>query len=160
MKETAYKFNYYQSDLNENKYTIKDYSSYYYGNVRNIIQDNFNLFEFIEISDNERLENICYNMYNSEDYSDLLVMINEANFLWMIPYDIDIQLSIAESYKAYLTKSLNNSGDEDKKEFIEEYSKNKSFKENSQKRKIIVPKAESIQDVESLLSEYRKGNQT
>jgi hypothetical protein len=85
-------------------------------------------------------------------------MINESNFLWMIPYDIDIQSQVAQSYYNYLTLSINNIKDPEKDLFISEYSEDRASTENSEKRTILVPKSGYINKVESLLESYRGEN--
>jgi len=157
MKNTAFTYENRESTLGESRevFRTKDYFSQYYGGIDELVKANFNFFEYVNIDNNNRLEIISYDRYGSENYADLIVMINQANFLWMIPYDSDIQISIGDAYSSYLTLELNSAKDADKDVFIQNYGVERSQNENSQKRKIIVPKTQNIQDVVGLIDNFR-----
>jgi hypothetical protein len=159
MEFTAFEYKDRISILDQSLYSNRDYFSYLYDEIGQFVKDNFKYFEHIEIDDNDRLEVISYNRYESENYADLIVMINQANFMWMLPYDGDIQLSIGESYSNYLTMEINNTNNESKEEFIKEYGITRAQQENSEKRLILVPRIENLQTVVSLLEKYRSQNE-
>ena len=64
------------------------------------------------LQDNEKIEGVSYNLYGSTDYWDILVLINEIDPLFDMPYDFDIITNMATSNvdnyssKVYATKDL------------------------------------------------------
>ncbi len=156
MENKAFIFEERESQLNANTFQTRDYFSYYYGGIEDLVRENFNFFEFIKMNNDDKLEIIAYDRYGSENYADVIVMINKANFIWMIPYNSDIVISIADTYNDYLTLSINNSNDKNKAAFIDTYSERKAQIENDEKITILVPKIANIQDVISLIDGLRE----
>jgi len=156
MVNTAFLYDYRDVEVNKIKYKIKDYFSYDYGDIADLVRENFSYFEYIKINNNDRLEILSYDRYGTENYADLLVMINAANFSWMLPYDKDIQISIADAYAGYLTIEINGTGNPDKDSFIQTASTERASRENSEKQQILVPKKQNVQDVINLIASYKK----
>ena len=56
------------------------------------------------ITDNDNIERIAYDLYGTTDYWDILVMLNQRNPLFDMPYNYD---KIEESTKSYTNTYLN-----------------------------------------------------
>ncbi|MCD6370817.1 MAG: hypothetical protein J7L63_04940 [Thermoplasmata archaeon] len=156
MNNKAFIYEDRDSELSGEIYQTKDYFSAYYDGIEDLVRENFSFFEFIKINNDDKLEIIAYDRYGSENYADVIVMINKANFIWMLPYDNDIISSVADALFSYMTIRLNNDNQNDKAEFIRRYAEDRTQKENSEKNRILVPKVSNIQDVISMIDGLRK----
>jgi len=80
-----------------NKFTSEDYTSKKISNIRNMKELNdTNWIEYIELYDNQTVEQISYILYKSPDYWDLLLIINNKDPLFDMSYNFDILEKISE----------------------------------------------------------------
>lgn len=55
----------------------------------NIIRDISDMIDVYQITDNDKIERISYELYGTTDYWDVLLLINERDPLFDMPYDYD-----------------------------------------------------------------------
>lgn len=80
--------NYYSKKINLFDYFL-EYSDY---------------IEMYEIVDNDKIERISYELYGSANYWDILILLNDRNPLFHMPYDFDyLESTINELVEQYST---------------------------------------------------------
>ncbi len=89
MKSTVYKFDYKEGLLDNKIMYVRDYFQYYTTGVESVVQDVPQYFQMTERYDAERPEQIMFNIYNDADLADTFVAINNQNYLWSTPFDLD-----------------------------------------------------------------------
>ena len=155
MFNTVYNYN---SREYEN-FEFQDYTSIYFGDLEKTIKDYPQYFEFIEVSDDDKIENISYQRYGSENYADLILACNTENFLWSTPYNQDVMLDYLDSIMNMINVSLNIEvkSDDISQDYLDlkESIHNNIENENSQKRKFRVPKVEYISNVINIINNYK-----
>ena len=101
------KYEDYNSPVYKNYKDIKDYQvrDYTSLDLRFIIEnkelseflnDRDNVF-FVNIDNNSLLEEISYRYYNNENYWDIILLINNLDPLFSLPFDFDLIYNLAES---------------------------------------------------------------
>lgn len=79
--------------LNYTKIEVDDFivSDYFSKkiSIRDFLSTHPDLFSAYRVMDDEKLENISYKLYGTTDYWDLLLMINDMNPLFDMPYNSD-----------------------------------------------------------------------
>lgn len=138
-------------------YEVADYTSRFYGSISKFFRQYSNYFEVYKLEDDEKLENVSYKLFNTTDYADLILAINEDTFLWNVPYNQDIN---AEQTKL-LAKVLLNSADlvnmnTLEKDRVSEMAKDSIDRLNEYKRTILVPKNEYLSTIIGLVEKYRE----
>ena len=118
LKNTVSDFDYFEN-LDDSKY--EDYNSPVYKNYKDIkdyqvrdytsldlrfiienkelsefLNDRDNVF-FVNIDNNSLLEEISYRYYNNENYWDIILLINNLDPLFSLPFDFDLIYNLAES---------------------------------------------------------------
>lgn len=155
------KYEDYNSPVYKNYKDIKDYQvrDYTSLDLRFIIEnkelseflnDRDNVF-FVNIDNNSLLEEISYRYYNNENYWDIILLINNLDPLFSLPFDFDLIYNLAESitdnyfsrdkYDPYSGKYT----DETKNRLFN-ILKEKLNKENEINRSIKLIRQERIQD--------------
>jgi len=95
MESTIYKFDYRPGVIDMKTYQVRDYFQVYHTGVENIILEKPELFSMTNRFDQQRPEQIMYNMFGDENLADLFVALNNQNYLWSTPYGVnDIQTAI------------------------------------------------------------------
>ncbi|MCD6435187.1 MAG: hypothetical protein J7L15_02180 [Clostridiales bacterium] len=89
MKSTIYKFDYKTGLLDNKLFLVRDYFQYYTTGVEQIIRQSPSAFGITQRNNNERPEQIMYDMFKDENQSDTFVAINNQNYLWATPFDLD-----------------------------------------------------------------------
>jgi len=84
MKNTILKYT--QDEVDD--FIVSDYFSKKI-NIRDFIISHPNLFSSYKVMDDEKLENISYQLYGTTDYWDLLLILNDINPLIDMPYNSD-----------------------------------------------------------------------
>ena len=117
LKNTVSDFDYFEN-LDDSKY--EDYNSPVYKNYKDIkdyqvrdytsldlrfiienkelsefLNDRDNVF-FVNIDNNSLLEEISYRYYNNENYWDIILLINNLDPLFSLPFDFDLIYNLAE----------------------------------------------------------------
>jgi hypothetical protein len=136
---------------------VPDYTSYYFSNLKSYLGNYDNYFTIVSVPENEKIENIAYRLYGSENYADLILAINDENFLWSPPYDQDVINHVSESVLFEFSNQLNLEDFNESlsylefKQTIEEYIDNN----NSKKKYFKVPRKENLTDVITLINNYK-----
>jgi hypothetical protein len=154
MRNSIYQF----YDIKRDQKVVKDFTSVYFSNLFNILEQYDDYFMIIELGENDRLENVSYQLYGSENYADLILACNDENFIWSSPYDQDIILLLTENILDEFREEMN----------IDNFDNNPSyraFKEqvhlilddrNSKRKKFKVPKPENLGEVLNIIDNYIK----
>lgn len=137
-------------------YEVRDFTSFYYGKISTFLKQYSSYFDVYTLSDDEKLENVSYKLYETPDYADLILAINEDVFLWNIPYNDDIN----KEREIILTKVLSNSLDlvgveEYRKVYTEQLAREMIEDSDRYKREILVPKNEFLSVVVGLVEKYK-----
>jgi ribosome-interacting GTPase 1 len=137
---------------------VPDYTSYWFTNLKDYLENYDNYFTIVSIPENEKIENLAYKLFGSENYADLILAINDENFLWSSPYNQDVLNKMSDAVLLEFLNQLNldsfneNLSYLDFKQKIEESIDNT----NSQKKYFKVPKPENLSDVISLINNYKQ----
>jgi len=153
MQNTVYTYD----TLTSSDYEVADFTSRYYGNISKFLRQYSNYFTVYKLEDDEKIENVSYNLFNTTDYADLILAINEDTFLWNVPYNQDINAEQSE----LLAKIMLNSSDiinmnMYEKNAIMQIAQGSIDRLNEYKRNILVPKNEFISTVIGLVERYRQ----
>lgn len=151
MTNAVYKY----SQLETNLKTHRDYTSVYYGGLFELLQNYKSYFMNYSVADDEKIENISYALYGSENYADVILLVNNEVFLWGLPYNSDVLYEQTETMEKFLRNQLNMSSESVDFEDIMEQYKLELESTNSIKRTFRVPKPESMNDVLRIINKYR-----
>jgi len=83
-----------------------DYFQYYTTGIENIVVDPDNEFMFFKTKryESERSDVLAYDFYDEENFADVLVAINNDNFLWDAPMNFDTELAVINAKVNYIKK--------------------------------------------------------
>jgi len=139
------------------KLTITDYWQWYTTGIESLINDQE--FVMTQRYDNERSEILAYNFYENEAVADLLVLINNDNFLWDAPADFDLLWDITDNKMKYLEDQNKIAFNEDQKNYWREKMEAKVSSTNSIQSKIVIPDRSYLQRVIRNVNEYLEGRE-
>jgi hypothetical protein len=149
---------YYNNRIDfENRYNVQDFTSIYFGNLSNELNKYPDYFIIIDINNDEKMENLSYQLYGSENYADLILACNSENFLWGVPYNQDTILDLNDSFLKNFKYELNIDEEDEGFEAYIKYKEallNDLDTTNSKKRKYRVPKKENLADVVNIINNY------
>jgi len=152
MKNTVYTYDLFD----RSDYRVVDYTSRYYGSISKFFKQYNNYFTVYILEDDEKLEDVSYRLYDTTDYADLILAINEDVFLWNVPYNQDINLEQSNILSKSIMNGVDTIGIDDKKRnIISEIAKDNIERLNELKRNILVPKNEYLSTVLGLVERYR-----
>ena len=89
MKSTTYKFDLKTGLLDQKIYYVRDYFQSYTTGVEKIVQQNPGHFAVTSRENAERPESIMYQMFGQPDEADMFLAINNQNYLWATPFNLD-----------------------------------------------------------------------
>ena len=89
MKSTTYKFELKSALLDQQPYYVRDYFESYTTGVENIVHTNPEHFAVTSRENAERPESIMYQMFDQADEADMFIAINNQNYLWATPFNLD-----------------------------------------------------------------------
>jgi hypothetical protein len=137
---------------------IPDYTSYWFSDLKTYLENYDNYFLIISLAENEKMENVAYKLYGSENYADLILAINDENFLWSSPYDQDVLNQLNDSILFEFSNQLNLDSFNEGLSYIDFKNKIEEAIDdnNSQKKYFKVPKPENLSDVISLINNYKQ----
>ena len=94
----------YDSMTSDN-YIHADYTSRDFTKLHSIITKwDQSIFEWYKVNDNDKMERISHQLYGTTDYWDILVLINDLDALFGMPYAYDIlDASSVETVNKYIT---------------------------------------------------------
>jgi len=117
MDSKTYKFDYKTGLLDGKIFGVRDYFQYYTTGVENLVPEFNEAFRYTNRNANERPEQIMYSMFKDEDLSDLFLAVNNQNYLWAVPFDLDgfqDAVELRMSYLRFLMKDRMNEPAEQK----------------------------------------------
>jgi len=119
-------------------------------------EENDQLFTLIEVEMNDRLDNVAYQLFGSENFADILLAVNDENFLWGTPFDQEIVLTQTENFVRIFHEQMKID------EQTVDYAAFKDnlyqlFDERNSKKKIWkVPRQENLGEVINLVENYKR----
>jgi len=132
--------------------TVADYWQWYTTGIEKIVNDQD--FIITDRYNNERSDILAYNFYENESLADLLILINNDNFIWDTPGDYDLLWDITDNKMNYL-RNLN------KVDFTQEeiiYWREKMEKKTEEvhqiQSNIVIPKRGSLQKIIRTINNY------
>jgi hypothetical protein len=145
----------------ENK-IVRDYTGYYFNELENFLKAYDDYFEIIDVDENTKIEKLSYDLYGDENYADLILAVNNENFLWSSPYDQDVILNTSESILRKFANELNLETFDETESYRDFADKVKEEIENqnSHKKYFKVPKKDKLMDVLSLISTYKNNHKS
>jgi len=94
MRNTLLKYD----KISSKKFVAEDYTSKKFRKILEVPELSDSMYiDYIELIDNQTIEQISYILYGTPDYWDLLVLINDRDPLFDMSYEFDIQEEIAEA---------------------------------------------------------------
>jgi len=142
-------------------FKFRDFTSIYFGNIINELNKYPHYFEFVDVTEDEKIENIAYQLYGNEDYSDLILLCNNENFLWCFPYNQDVLMNQLDSIIRNLKIELNvTENPQQIQDFLnlKDEIYDRLDESNSKKRRMRIPKPENLGDVLSIVHQYKTYN--
>lgn len=90
-------------DFEIGNFKIKNYNSFMLSEIRNYLDSlDDNYYTYIKITDNVLIEKVIFDYYDTENYYDLILFINNREMLYDMPYSYDIILNnIDKDINAY-----------------------------------------------------------
>jgi len=139
---------------------VRDFSSVYFNNLQTELEKYSYYFTIINITEDERIENVAYQLYGDENLSDLLLAINDENFIWSSPLNQDILMDQTDMLLTEFGKNLNIDTWDGNVNYQEFASKIEEFidESNSKRKKFKVPKLEYLSDVLNIVNGYKLKN--
>lgn len=136
---------------------VTDYTSVYYGKMKEIFKNYPDFFMSYEATTDDKVENIAYKLYGSENYADVILAVNSSVFIWSASYNNDVLEEKNTSLLSLLKLELNVTEGE-KIETLYANISEKSDSSNSSKKIITVPKPDKLNSLLSLINTYRNKN--
>lgn len=93
----------YDETLESEDFKVKDYTSKDLNKIRNIDEIKY-LTQDIEIQDDQTIESKAWEFYENSSYWDILILLNNRECLFEMPFSYDIIVKITER----LTEKLKN----------------------------------------------------
>jgi hypothetical protein len=139
---------------------VRDFTSVYFNNLQTELEKYSYYFTIINITEDERIENVAYQLYGDENLSDLLLAINDENFIWSSPLSQDILMDQTDMLLTEFGKNLNIDTWDGNVNYQDFASKIEEFidESNSRRKKFKVPKLEYLSDVLNIVNGYKLKN--
>ena len=134
--------------------TISDYFQWYLSGIEDIINDNPNSFVMTDRYDNERTENISYNFYENENVSDVLVLLNNDNYLFDAPADWDLLQDITDNKLNYYKKQNKVHLTPEEEKYWRNKLEEQSVNAHEAQKRLIIPIRSELQRTIRLMNEY------
>lgn len=89
MESKVYKQDFRAGILDKKVYYTRDYFKYYTTGIEGLVLAFPNQFNLSTRRDAERPENLMYDMFQDEDLADAFVAVNNQNYMWATPFDLN-----------------------------------------------------------------------
>jgi len=89
MQSKVYKQDFRAGILDKKVYYTRDYFKYYTTGIEELVLAYPSQFNLSTRRDAERPENLMYDLFSDPGLSDAFVAINNQNYLWATPFDLD-----------------------------------------------------------------------
>ncbi len=153
MNSTIYKSDLKVGLLNEQVFVVRDYFKYYTTGVESLIREYPDYFNFTIKRRNERPELIAQDLYKNADESDVIVAINNMNYLDPYPLNYDMEHKVKEfriNYLQYLMKKRY----ENIADIMDGRVQEDIYTMNNISKTIIVPSVKDIALVKRKIEDY------
>jgi len=139
--------------ISSKSFTSEDYTSKKYRKILEIPElNNTDYIEYIELIDDQKIEQISYTLYGTPDYWDLLVLINDRDPLFDMSYNFDIQEAIAEDIVQKYLSDYSGIYKGNTYTRMKEYVMYKIDKETEENRTLKIIKPSRIQEILKLIN--------
>ena len=132
--------------------TVTDYFQWYMTGVESIINNTD--FVMTDRYDNERTENISYNFYENENVSDVLVLLNNDNYLFDAPADWDLLQDITDNKLNYYKKQNKVQLTPEEEKYWRNKLEEQSINAHEAQKSIIIPLKSELQKTIRHINEY------
>ena len=119
MKSTVYKFDEKWGILDNKFYVVRDYFQYYTTGIEHIANQYPESLMMTSRENAERPEQIMYGIFKNADLADLFVALNNQNYLWSTPFELDAFQDAIEFRMSYLESLMR-----DRIEYVEVFDAN------------------------------------
>lgn len=89
MESRVYKQDFRAGLLEKKVFYVRDYFKYYTTGIEDLITAFPDQFSLTTRRDAERPENIMVDLFDDPDLADVFVAINNQNYMWATPFDLD-----------------------------------------------------------------------
>ena len=158
MRQTVYDFDLVKNRLVADEVgplvQVRDYFEYYTTGLEEIVQENQDDFFMTQRYQNERTDVIAYNFYEDENYSDVILAVNNDTYLWDAPVDFDTQ-SIVVDERIRIVEHLNHQKlQQGQRSFYERQFNEDLDEEQEIQKNIVLPKFGSMSKINRLIKKY------
>jgi len=135
-----------------------DYFDYYHTGIEKLVLQRPDLFILTDRYENERPEQITWDLFEDVTSFDVLLACNNETMLWNSPFYYDSTEKILENKMNYYKKIHKSDFDEtqDRFHYLKEIFSIDIEKENDHLRKIVVPRSNGMGDVIRIMKNYIK----
>jgi hypothetical protein len=150
MKNTVLKYD----KIGSLSFISEDYTSKKISNIRNLPElSDADWVEYVELYDNQTIEQISYILYDDVNFWDMLVVINNIDPLFDMAYEFDILEQIAETKVQKYLEGYSGVYKNDTYERLKALTLAKETENNEINRQIKIIKPEKLYDFISILKE-------
>ena len=137
MKNEVLNFDYFKLQNAEKIYAVNNYNSISISEIKEHLKSlDKNYFVWLKLNEGDTIEKVLHDYYGNEDIYDLILILNDRDMLFDMPYSYDVILEAVNSdiqkyeYKVYgnIKNGLSNKVANKLKEKIDE-----RYSENNQK---------------------------
>lgn len=139
-------------------FNIKDYNSVNLIKIKSFLNSLSNsYFVYLKIEVGANIEKVCFDYYKSTDYCDLIMMLNDRDIIYDMPYQSDIILeAIEKDIDRYRSKVFRNTFDKLSDRAYKDLENSLSNKYNSNNSKFLYIKAIRNTMIPLVLSNIRE----
>ena len=151
----------FTKNLEQDEYVVRDYTSINFVDLYSFLsKDEYaDYFTYIDVYNDEKIENLSYRLYRDENYADVILACNNERYLFGMPNNTDILLTFSDLvlYNIMMNIQVDT---QDPNAFNDLSSKIQQFTEdiNLKKRTFKVPKFDKLNHVISLIEQYKNEN--
>ncbi len=158
MKSITYKFDQKTGLLDNKIFLIRDYFQYYTTGVESIVRKTPEIFAITQRNNNERPEQIMYDMFKDENQADSFLAINNENYLWSTPFDLDAFQDAVDLRMKYVESMMKDRvmNDENQWKIMDNRVREDVQAEDDSARRIIIPAKGQMQLVNKKIERYFK----
>lgn len=142
MKHTI-SYNEFVLDNGSSHFNIKDYNSVSLSKIKNYLNSLENYyFVYLKVEVGAKIERVCFDYYNNTNYYDLVMLINDRDMVYDMPYSYDIILeAIEKDIDRYRSKVFRNNVDKLSDRSYRDLEESLTNKYNSNNSKFLYIKA-------------------
>jgi hypothetical protein len=131
-----------------------DYFEFYHTGIEDIQDDENQHFFVTDRYEGERSEILAWNFYQNENYSDVLLALNNEVYLWDNPFGGDIQEDVKDNQLLYVQRLYQRQLDDYEKEIWSQKLSEHIKESNDTQRTIVAPHKRNINSTVRKMREY------